>query len=180
MRHSGKKQSVLLLTVIHQQRLRISLFVALHLPLTSYVIICGFGARLLVQNPFLAGLPIDLKSNDDTQNNINEKKKPSLQDRTLLDTLHKEMWMCKHVHVYIHIWIHIFYMCTSLFLHWVPTYRKNYTHVIEGIIKESICREEMSIWRTSAIWNWSQVILRRSIYYSVLLALTYIYNLSST
>lgn len=127
MRHSSKKQSVLLLTVIHQQRLRASLFVALHLPLTSYVIICGFGVHLLVQNPFLAGLPIDLKSND-TQNNINEKKKPSLQDRTLLDTLHKKMWMCKHVHVYIHIWIHIF-ICARVYFYIGYLHTEKTTHM---------------------------------------------------
>lgn len=50
------------------------------------------------------------------------------------------------MYVYIPVYMH-----ESVFLHSVPTCGQNYTHVIEGIIKESLCREEMSILQTSVI-----------------------------
>lgn len=43
MRNGSKKQGALSLTVIHQEQFCTFLFVALRLPPTSYVNICGFG-----------------------------------------------------------------------------------------------------------------------------------------
>lgn len=108
------------------------------------------------------------------------QNKNLVEEKAVLETVYKEMWVCKHMYVYTHVCIHIFIQA-QVCIPTLSTYRQAKQHtLIEGIIKKSVWREEMSILHTSVIWNWSQVILRWSIYYSVLLALTYIYNLSST
>lgn len=86
------------------------------------------------------------------QNNITEKTTPPSRNRRLYLKSYIRRRGCANICTRTYVFVYIYlYMHESVFLHWVPTFRQNYTPVIEGIIKESICREEMSVLQTSVI-----------------------------
>lgn len=88
-----------------------------------------FRSALLVQKPPMAGIPTDLNSLMTCKIILMKPKqnKNLVEEKALLETVYKEMWVSKHMYVRIYACTHIFIqaqVCNSI----LSTYRQAKQH----------------------------------------------------
>lgn len=70
----------------------------------------GFRSGLLVQKPSMAGIPTDLNRLMTCKIILMKpnQNKTLVEEKALLETVYEEMWVSKHMYVYIHVGVYIF------------------------------------------------------------------------